>query len=150
MPETKTIEGWLVVDWRKGSHKTRKSKPTQSELGSNELLAALEIEVEIPDVDVPTLSLEIDVPEPQVFSATMEALSDEDLPDWTDAANDVIEQHESQLRAAAGSPDDLGDLVDTMTTRTLLEVNTRPKPECVREYVQETVRRVHTEGEDDG
>lgn len=150
MPETKTIDGWLVVDWRRGSHKTRKSKPSQSELGSNELLAKLEIEVNVPDVDTATLAVEIDVPEPQVFSATMEALSDEDLPDWTDAANDVIEQHESQLRAASGSPDELGDLVDTMTTRTLLEVNTRPKPERVREYVLETVRRVHKEGEADG
>jgi len=46
----KTIKGWIVIDWKEGTHRTRKSKP--GSLGTNELLAKLSIDVEIPDVDV--------------------------------------------------------------------------------------------------
>ena len=63
----KTIKGWIVIDWKEGTHRTRKSKP--GSLGTNELLAKL-------------------VPEPQVHAATLEALDDEELPDWTDTAKD--------------------------------------------------------------
>lgn len=62
MPE-KTIDGWLVVDWKQGTHRTRQSKPKQSELGSTELLAELSVHVTVPEVDIPTLAVEIDVPE---------------------------------------------------------------------------------------
>ena len=48
--KTKTISAYAVIDWRKGSTRTRKSKPKQSELGTNELLAELKFKVRIPEV----------------------------------------------------------------------------------------------------
>lgn len=141
MSKEKTIDGYLVVDWKKGSHRTRKSKPSAGELGTNELLAELKVNVTVPEVDVPTLAVDIDVPEPQVFAATMEALDDEDLPDWTDVANDVVNTHADDIQDITSQAEQR-DLVDTLTTRTLLDVNTRPEPDQVRRYVDQMVHRV--------
>jgi len=134
----KTIKGWIVIDWKEGTHRTRKSKP--GSLGTNELLAKLSIDVEIPDVDVPELALQIDVPEPQVHAATLEALDDEELPDWTDTANEIVSDHADQFRSVDRT--DMRGLVDQLTTQVLVEVNTRPDPERVREYIRRTAQRV--------
>lgn len=144
MPE-KTIDGWLVIDWKTGQHRTRQSKPKHSELGSNELLAELRVNVSVPEVDVPTLAVDIDVPEPQVHAATLEALGDEELPDWTDAVHDVVAEREADIRDADRAA--LPDLVDVLTSRALLSVNTRPNPEHVNEYVADVVYRLR-EGEE--
>jgi len=141
MTNEKTIDGWLVVDWKKEKHRTRKSKPDASDLGTNELLAKLKVDVTVPEVDVPTLAVSIDVPEPQVFAATLEAIDEEDLPDWSDTAIDVVESHREAI-ADAKSQSDHRDLVDTLTTRVLMKVNTRPPPSEVRKFVDHIGRRV--------
>lgn len=136
----KTITGWLVVDWKSGQHRTRKSKPSHTELGNNELLAKIKVHVTVPKVDVPTLAVDIDVPEPQVHAAALEALADDELPDWTDAVRDSVEQFEERIREADRA--DLLELRDVITTRALLEINTRPDPNRVRDYVDELVYRL--------
>jgi len=115
----KTIKGWIVIDWKEGTHRTRKSKP--GSLGTNELLAKL-------------------FPEPQVHAATLEALDDEELPDWTDTANEIVSDHADQFRSVDRT--DMRGLVDQLTTQVLVEVNTRPDPERVREYIRRTAQRV--------
>lgn len=136
----KTITGWLVVDWRDETHRTRQSKPSQSELGANELLAELEIDVTVPEVDVPTLAAKIDVPEPRVHAATMEAVADEDLPDWTEPANEAIDAEELAIKQA---PDgDLDRIIDSIVVQTLEDAAGYPDPELVKEYVEETVREM--------
>lgn len=139
MPE-KTIDGYLVVDWKDGTHRTRQSKPSRSELRTNELLAELEIDVTIPDVDVPTLALEIDVPEPQVFAATLDALADEDLPDWAETANEVVDREQLAIEHADGG--DVENLIDRLTARTLIEDPGRPDAEIVREYIDDVVEEL--------
>jgi len=104
----KTIKGWIVIDWKEGTHRTRKSKP--GSLGTNELLAKLE------------------------------ALDDEELPDWTDTANEIVSDHADQFRSVDRT--DMRGLVDQLTTQVLVEVNTRPDPERVREYIRRTAQRV--------
>jgi hypothetical protein len=99
MAREKTISGWIVVDWKEGSHRIRKSKPDS--LGTNELLAKLSIDVTIPEVDVPELALQIDVPEPQVHAATLEALDEDDLPDWTDTTHGIVADHEDRILECA-------------------------------------------------
>lgn len=145
MPE-KTITGWLVVDWKDGSHRTRQSKPDQHELGSNELLAEIAVDVNVPEVDIPKLALDIDVPEPQVYAATLEALDDEALPDWTDAVHEVVATREPDIEVADRTA--LPDLIDQLTTRTLLQVNTRPNPEHVHDYVTDVVMQTRGADED--
>jgi hypothetical protein len=139
----KTISGWIVVDWRKGKHRTRQSKPKTSDLGSNELLAKLSIDVHVPEIEVPELAVEIDVPEPHVRAATLEALDEEQLPGWTDVANEVIPS------TIPNDPSEFQNEVNRITVRTLTEAATRPDPEAVRAYVDETMRAVDDGGQDD-
>lgn len=87
MTREKTITGWLVVDWKQDSHRTRKSKPDS--LGTNELLVKISIIVTVPEMDVPDLALEVDVPEPQVRAAALEAPHEDELPDWSDTATEL-------------------------------------------------------------
>lgn len=143
----KTIEGWLVVDWKSGQHRTRKSKPSYSELGNNELLAKLSIDITVPEVDVPTLAVDIDVPEPQIHAATLEALGEDELPDWTDAVHETLGRYEQRIQSTDRGQ--LMDIVDVVTTRSLVEINTRPDPKRVREYVGEVVHQLAGEAESD-
>lgn len=138
----KTISGWLVVDWKTGSHRTRKSKPSHSELGTNELLAELKVDVTVPEVEVPTLAVEIDVPEPQVYAATLEAIEDEDLPDWSDGVTEAVETH-AALFEDADSPRAWENAVDTVAMRVLQQATGRPDPERVREYVDQLARETN-------
>lgn len=136
MATDKTIGGWLVVDWRKGQHRTRKSKPKASELGKNELLARLKINVTIPEVEVSTLAVDIDVPEPHVQSAILEALSDEELPDWTDVVAEQVEAFGGVDAAKTEWPNSR----DIITGRSLVEMNVRPDPQKVQDYVDAVLR----------
>lgn len=144
---TKTIKQWLIIDWKTGNTRTRKSKASQSELGTNELQAKIDIEVNVPEVDIPSLALEIDVPEPQVYAATLEAIDDEDLPDWAESANEVIEQDRVAIQNAADG--DLDRIAESLTARTLLETPGRPDPEHVRDYILEMVYQMRNEGGDE-
>lgn len=146
MTNTKTITSWLVIDWKSENSRTRKSKPSASELGTNELLAELNVEVEIPDVEVPTLALEIDVPEPQVHAATMEALDEEELPDWTDTAVEVVDERVDDVAEAMDDPDPIS-VADQLTTQVLIDAQGRPDPEHVRDYLIEVVTNVMEDGE---
>lgn len=135
MSNAKQFDQWLVIDWKTGESRTRKSKPSATNLSANELLAELKIGVEVPEVTVPTLGVEIDVPEPQVYQSNMDALSAEDLPDWTEAADAVVENHEQALLTALDDPEAWRNHIDTLTTRTLRDAPGRPPVEQVREYI---------------
>jgi hypothetical protein len=138
MPD-KNIGGWLVVNWKNEDHRTRKNKPSAGELGTNELVAELAIDVTVPEVEVPTLAVEIDVPEPQVYAATLEAIDDEDLPDWSDVANHKVEAEAVAFEGAENAPE-WESAVDRATVSTLRETPGRPDVENVREYVDRVAR----------
>lgn len=139
MPEEKVIRQYLVVDWSQETTRTRKSKPDN--LGKYELLTEIEVEVNLPDEpDVPTLSAEIDVPEAQIYSATLEALDDEDLPDWSQEAEGVVQ--DSLEETVELSEQELESLVHEMTSKVLIQANSRPKPERVAEYVEQLARQM--------
>jgi HEAT repeat protein len=70
----------------------------------------------------------------------VEALDDEELPDRTDTANEIVSDHADQFRSVDRT--DMRGLVDQLTTQVLVEVNTRPDPERVREYIRRTAQRV--------
>ena len=137
----KNITGWLIVDWKDGSHRTRQSKPSKGELRANELTAKLSVDVSVPEVEVPTLAVEIDVPEPQVYAATLEALDNEDLPDWSDVANDKVEGNRVAFEQADNAPE-WKQAVDETTVDTLREAQGRPDVDNVREYVERTAQRI--------
>lgn len=143
MSKKKTVTGWLIVDWRTGSHRTRKNKPKASELGTNELLAKLKVDITVPEVDVPTLAVEIDVPEPTVYAATLEAIDDEDLPDWSKVA---VEKVDANRDFFEGDPHDFETGVDRATIQTLQDAPGRPDVSHVREFVERTARDIDDDG----
>lgn len=136
----KTIDGWLVVDWKTGKHKTRQTEPDYSDLGKNDLVAKLKINITVPEVEVSTLSVDIDVPKPQVHQAVLEALDESDLPGWTDAVADVVGEYDLE--------DDTiptGQLADAITTQALMRISTRPDPATVRDYTYDFIREMRGE-----
>lgn len=138
---TKEIEGWLIVDWKTGKHRTRKSEPDRKSLGKNELVAKLNINVNVPEVDITELAVDINVPEPHVRAATLEALDEEQLPEWTRTANELIELEEE-------IPDDhqaLMDVVNRVAMKTMMQTNTRPDPNDVSDYVYDTLKEMSNE-----
>lgn len=143
MTKTKNYNQWLVIDWKTGESRTRKSKPGSGDLNANELLAELNVDVSVPEVEVPTLAVEIDVPEPQVYQATVDAIDEADLPDWSEAANDAIADERERITSV--ERDGLPAITDELTTQALLNAPGRPPAEQVRQYVAERVRAVREE-----
>lgn len=141
MPD-KNITAWLVVDWKSESVKARKTEPHLSELGTNELKAKVEVGVDVPDVDVPTLSLNIDVPEPRVYAATIEALDEEDLPEWADEAVDQVDQRRVAFEQAGNAPE-WSTAVNDAVVAVLQQAPGRPDVDRVKEFVDRTARDVH-------
>jgi hypothetical protein len=139
----KTITGWLVVDWKGETHRTRKSKPSASELGANELLAELRVNVTVPEVETPTLTVNIDVPKPQVEAAELAALDEDELPDWTDAVHKRLADVDVDIEDVPDlDPVERRALENDVALDVLEAVPTRPDPAAVREYVYETIERV--------
>lgn len=136
----KQITGWLIIDWKTGKHRSRQSKPEYSELGKNELLAKLTINIRIPEVEEASLAVEIDVPQPMIRQAVLEALDEEDLPGWTDAVADVVREYEASAEFDIDADDPhLGQLADAITTQALMRIESRPDPKAVREYTYDFI-----------
>jgi len=133
----KNVTNWLIINWKEGTTRTRKSKPDQSKLGTHELATRLDLDVVIPKVDVPDLAAKVEVPAPIVQTAALEDIDEEDLPDWKAAANDVV----SERADADDRPDTLGDQLDSMVVETLQRAPGRPDVEEVRNYLDRTIRR---------
>lgn len=139
--ETKTITGWLIVDWRNGKHRTRKSKPNASELGANEIVSKLKVEVEIPEVETTTLSAKARVPKPQVHASDLENLDADELPEWSNVADQKIEQRRVDIEDAESTADYEG-LVMELVAQTLLDTPGSVPPDVVEEYVHESVLEI--------
>lgn len=147
--KTKSYRQWLVINWKTGESRTRKNKPKSGELKANELLAELKVDVEVPEVDVPTLAVQIDVPEPQVYQAVLDGLSDEELPDFSNAVHDVVAENREIIDGLESAGSHQTDrVVDQLTTKALLESPGRPPTDQVREYVEQVVTAAIT-GEND-
>lgn len=142
MPDgkTKRITGYLVVDWRKESLRARKTEPTQSELGSNELVGDLDVTVTLPEIDVPTASAEFEVPEPMVENAMLEALDERSFTDWEKMAESEIAERIDAIREA--EDDRVGNLCDGIVVSTLRAARGRPDVADVEEYVTAAVGEV--------
>lgn len=145
--KTKTISGYLVFNWKDGSHRTRKSKPDS--LGTYEIATPLEIQVEIPDVDVPEIAAKVQVPQPRVQTAVLESLDDDAFPDWSDVAEEYLEAYVERIRSAE-TLDAVDDLVDQLTTKVLLDLDGIAEPEKVRAFLQDHAHRLHKDAQQRG
>jgi len=127
-----TIKNWLVINWREGTTRTRKSKPDASKLGTHELATSLTLNVTIPDVDVPELVADVEVPQPRVESSELSDLEAEDSPDWMDVADEIVDQNPEA---------DPYDEVDRLVVAVLEDAPDRPDVEEVKRYLQTQLRQ---------
>lgn len=86
---TKTLKYHLVVDWKKETVRARKTPP--SGIGPFELHIPAELEIEIPDVDVPSISERLEVPQPSVQRIALEAVFDQEFPEWADTVDEILD-----------------------------------------------------------
>lgn len=132
-----TITNWLVIDWKAESTRTRKSKPSQTDLGTNELATKLTLDVEIPEVEVDELRAKVKVPKPRVEKTALEDIDDENAPGWVDVADEVVDDYLESL-------DNFGDWMDHRADAILEVVEHSPEVvdvEAVRDYCNREVRR---------
>jgi hypothetical protein len=73
----------------------------------------------------------------------LDALDDEAMPDWTDAAAEIAVEHEQRIEEAAPGAE-TERLVDELTAEVLLAVETRPPAERVHEYLVDVIHESAT------
>jgi len=138
MTKHKQITGYLRIDWKNGKLSARKTEPSASELGANELLAPVEINVEVPEIEQTPLSLDLTVPEPRVTASELSQIPDDEMPDWTAVAEENIAASEQEIHATE-TPEQIRSVVEQIAARVMLDAPGMPKPEHVEEYVNERV-----------
>lgn len=135
--QTTTIDGYLVVDWKKEQLRARKTEPKQGELGTNELVADLEVTVTVPEIKVPDISADFEVPEPMVTSAIAEALDSRSFADWEKTAESFVAEKIDLIRDA--EPEEVDNIVNGLTVETMRAAKGRPDIEAVERYVEAAV-----------
>lgn len=134
MPQTKTLKGYLVVDWKEETHRTRKNKPSKTELSPYELVLPLEVEVHVPDVDTPEISHRLEVPQVQVEQILREQDYDEsDLEEWQETAEEILTHTDLEMMSL---PEDIPRLVG----ETMLAATGVPDPSQVEAYIRDRVQ----------
>lgn len=138
--KTKTIKGYLVVDWRKESIRARKTKPNKSELNTNELVGDLKVTVEIPEIPVPEASATFEVPEPMVESAILEALDNRSYTDWEREAESLIAERIEAIEEA--NDGEIEPIIGRIVIETLRDARGRPDIDSVERYVERSVGEI--------
>lgn len=129
-----TIKNWLIINWKQGSTRTRKSKPEPSSLGTHELATSLTLNVTIPEVDVPELVADVDVPQPRVEASELSDLEVEDSPDWMDVADAVVDDNPDANPL---------DEIDRLAVTVLEDAPNRPDVAEVKHYLQTQLRELN-------
>jgi len=68
--QTKSFECYLVVDWKHETIRQRKTEPT--DIAPTELAIPVSLDINVPEVSVPTIEAAIDVPAAQVEHSVVE------------------------------------------------------------------------------
>jgi len=79
--KTKTYSGYIIVNWKDDDLRFRKSKPSKSERSPFEVPVEANLDVEVPDFNVPEMSQTLEIPQVQVKQAVSELVDyEEDDP----------------------------------------------------------------------
>lgn len=136
VPE-RTITYWLVVDWKREKIKARKTEPSQSELGTNELKVEGEITIQKPEIEVPKLAAELKIPEPRIRRVLAEGMN-VDHPDWWESVEEVFEEHPDLVEEQAA---------DALLGKVMITDPGTPNPEDVRKEIRERLHDIHEPSE---
>lgn len=141
---TKSYEGFLLINWKDDDLRFRKTKPADH--SPWEVPMAVEVEVNVPKFDTPTLAAEVNVPRTQVAHAAYGEIveSEDDLPPWSEAVESVLETADAVDRYVYDDAS-LDRVTDELLGRALREVEGYPDPDDVREYIRRRVLEFETE-----
>lgn len=92
MTDTNRIQNWIVIDYKTGDMNIRKTQPSASELGKNEIMTEISVDVITPEPDFEPLSATLEVPAPTVRDADIEDLDDGDVRTWQEVADDILDR----------------------------------------------------------
>lgn len=141
MSETRTYDGYLLVDWRDDDLRFRKTKPTKSERKPTEYPVEVSVEVEVPEYDVPTLAAELSVPEAQVKRAAHDDLLDAGaVPEWHGALDDALDHFGDEARRTSPQNVEFDDLVSKVVGYVMRKAEGYPDAEAVETEAREALR----------
>lgn len=140
---TKTLTAYLVVNWKDESLKTRKTEPSEAKLSPYEIAIPANVEVVVPEVEVPEITARVEVPRANVESGLLEDAAREGDPSiWQAIADEQVEQ------ALSDGRDWSWGLLYELTGKTLTESEVYADPGIVRNYIRDEVqRRAESENE---
>lgn len=87
---TKQIKNYLIIDWRNETTRTRATEPNASDLGTNEVVAPISVDVVIPEVEVDELTARVEVPKPRVEEIELADVDADGVTDWEDVADEYL------------------------------------------------------------
>jgi len=126
---TKTLNYYLIVDWKDETVRSRKTAP--DDLGPFELCIDSEIEIDIPDVDTPSISERLDVPQATVDRIALEEVFDREMPDFAESVEEVFEE---------GTPEAMSN--HEVLGRVMERTGGAPDPEKVLNFINQNRERI--------
>lgn len=137
--ETKTFGGYLLVDYRDDNMRFRKTKPSRSERAPTVYPVRVDVELNVPKIDVPTLSASLDVPEAEVSHAKSEGgLGGDEPPEWHAAVEDALDHFAPEPRESLPPKTAVehDDLVSQMVGYVMRNAESYPDPDGVEDRVK--------------
>ena len=139
--EKKRISGYLKVDWKGEKISGRKTMPNASELGANELVVPVEIDVAIPKPEVPTLQVNVEAPHARVEAGELEQIPADEQPGWTNIADQLLADRSEEIENS-DDVDTLEQIEQTVTAKTLIDAPGRPQAQQVSDYAHESIMEI--------
>lgn len=127
---TKTIQGYLVVNWDDETLKALKNEPRKS--SPYTITLAVDLEIEVPEVDTPTISEKLVVPQPTVERLVQAQVTGQRAEEWHQDVDDYL-----QARIDADEPIRDEQEMHQALGEVLLELEGAHDPEQVLEYLRE-------------
>ena len=75
--ETKTYEGFLIVNWRDDNVRFRKTKPASRKTSPYEVAIEVTVNITVPDIEIPSIEADITVPPAEVEQAIIDDLPED-------------------------------------------------------------------------
>lgn len=145
---TKTYNGYLIVDWRDDDLRFRKTKPSKDDRGPTEYPVEVEVEVEVPEFDIQTLAAELTVPEAQIRQAVAsDLLAETSTPEWHAAGDRALDHYADEAHGMDPRTTEFDDLVSTAVGYAMRNADGLPPVERVEEHITNALAVVANGGE---
>ena len=136
---TKELTCYLVVDWRDEDLKVRKTKPSKT--SPYEIAVPLDLEIEVPDVDVQTLSAKLQVPQAHLHRIVQGEVHEEDLTEWQAVAEEQVVADQAALQRAWENGEE-EKVRDRLLGIVMRESPGVPDPEAVSDYLELRIKEL--------